>query len=52
MTECGTKPTPQTTNIIHEKKTKLTPEQIAAQIIDYRGPVGFLIYLVRVPYLT
>lgn len=45
--DCTTEPTPQGTSVVLEKENNVTPEQIAAQPIDYRGLVALLMHLVR-----
>ncbi|POM69758.1 LOW QUALITY PROTEIN: RxLR effector candidate protein [Phytophthora palmivora] len=47
MTECSSESTPQAKSIVLEKEERLPPEQILAQLFDYRGLVGSLMYLVR-----
>jgi hypothetical protein len=44
MRDCNTT---QAKSVVLEKETTMTPEQIAAQSLDYRGIVGSLTYLVR-----
>ncbi|POM71841.1 Hypothetical protein PHPALM_11535 [Phytophthora palmivora] len=47
MRDCTPVPTPQAKIVILQKGKTLTQEQIAAQPFDYRGIVGYLMYLVR-----